>query len=160
MERKMASVRVSEDVKAEIKQAMKQKGFSKESAVICDWMRSSKSVFADLKNEIKQLKEENQAWKEQFEVEKYAGSELYDMMEKTTKLLNEYLGHTVVFASLHREVLKIVKENEELHLLSEKNGDLININSELCGKINKMKQSYDEVSSSIQSILKLGDFNG
>jgi len=156
----MASVRVSEDVKAEIKKVMKQKGFSKESAVICDWMRSSKLFFADLKNEIKQLKEENQAWQEQLEVEKHAGSELYDKMGNTCNLLSEYLGHTVVPASLHREVLKLIKENEKLTPLTMKNDILTMQVSVQSAQISEMKQSYDEVSSSIKSILKLGNFNG
>jgi len=165
MERKMASVRVSEGLKAEIKLELKIRGFKKESQVIETWMMESRNpikstITAHYEQENNKLKEENQSWQEQLEVETHAGSELYDKIEQTTKLLSNWLDRVVVPASLHREVLKLVKENELVHIQRSEILDLETHNSKLTDQIVKMKQSYDEVSSSIKSILKLGDPNG
>ena len=151
----MASVRVSEDLKAKIKAEREKRGFKKESEVINKWMAKENSS-----SRLKQLKQKNLELEEKLCLESCALDELYDKIGNTCKLLSEYLGHTVVLASFHREVLKLVKENEKLTPLIMKNEILTMKVSVQSAQISEMKQSYDEVSSSIQSILKLGDFNG
>ena len=160
----MASVRVNQVLKNIIKSEKENLGFRKENEVINKWMMESQvnlhPVVENLKNEINQLKQTNLELQEKLCLESYAGGALYDKIEQTTKLLSNWLDRVVVPASLHREVLKLVKENELVHIQRSEILDLETHNSKLTDQIVKMKQSYDEVSSSIKSILKLGDPNG
>ena len=152
----MASIRVSEDLKARIKAEREKHGFKKESEVINKWMVKENSS-----SRLKQLKQKNLELEEKLcFIKSCASDELYDNMEKTTKLLSDWLDRVVVPASLHREVFQLVKENEKLTPLIMKNEILTMKDSVQSAQISEMKQSYDEVSSSIQSILKLGDLNG
>jgi len=110
--------------------------------------------------DILQLKYENKAWQEQLEVEKHAGGELYDKMENTSKFLTEYLGRLVVPASLHREVLKIVKDNEELAGLKKEYSELFDRCSKLKLEVHSLQLYKFHTSEAIINILKAGDFRG